>query len=235
MGFNCRKCRRWWFIYNCTSPSALHSCAESLKGCPGPGWRLSAVTKLLLRRAEEDNWDSKAWRLSCPLPPFFSFSFALRKNIPTVTPLPSEGEPFSSRNLKQGSALFRNSQVTIQVFPLAKEKDKIQVFIKKTQLSSHSPAVTLSLSHPGGFPALPSFISILPPLPLAPFTFLSQKLSAAAAFISSFQFPFHFLYLKIGVSLMLTTSSLSVSASHSPGQTPSSWWLPGLCARWDAN
>lgn len=30
--------------------------------------------------------------------------------------------PFSSRNPKQGSALFRNSQVTIQVFPLAKEK-----------------------------------------------------------------------------------------------------------------
>lgn len=56
-----------------------------------------------------------------PSHPFF-FSFVLRKNIPTVTPLASEGEPFSSWNLKQGSALFRNSQVTIQVFPLAKEK-----------------------------------------------------------------------------------------------------------------
>lgn len=33
----------------------------------------------------------------------------------------------------------------------------------------------------------------------------------------------------------VTTSSLSVSASPSSRQTPSSWWLPGLCARWDAN
>lgn len=137
MGFNCRKCRRWWFIYNCTSPSALHSCAESLKGCPGPGWRLSAVTKLRLRRAEEDNWDSKARRLSCPLPPFSFSPFVLRKNIPTVTP------SFSSRNPKQGSALFRNSQVTIQVFPLAKEK-KIR---PKCSSKRHSCPHTLQLSH----------------------------------------------------------------------------------------
>lgn len=136
-------------------------------------------------------------------PPFRSSKKTFRLSF--CCPGPWKKEPFSSQNLKQGSALFRNAQVTIQVFfffPPAKEEDKTQVFIKKTQLSSRSPAVTLSLSHPGGFPALPSFISILPPLPSRPFLHSPRKenppslsLSAAdAALISSFQFPSRFLH-----------------------------------------
>lgn len=62
MVFNCRKCMRGWVIYNNLSPPALHSCAVSLKDCPGMGLGLSAVKKLCLKELrriieiQKPNW-----------------------------------------------------------------------------------------------------------------------------------------------------------------------------------
>lgn len=62
MVFNCRKCMRGWVIYNHISPPALHSCAVSLKDCPGMGLGLSAVKKLCLKELrriieiQKPNW-----------------------------------------------------------------------------------------------------------------------------------------------------------------------------------
>lgn len=88
MVFNCCKCKGGWVIYNCIGPSALHSCAVSLKDCPGLGWGLSAVKKLRLRELrriieiQKPNW-------VCHLIFFFFLP---------ETPLPS----LSYTNLKEG-------------------------------------------------------------------------------------------------------------------------------------
>lgn len=153
--FNCHKCRGGWVIYNCISPSALHSCAVSLKDCLGLGWGLSAVKKLRLREPkriieiQEPNW-------VCHL---IFFSFFQKKNTPTVTLLilTLGKATFLSRGSRRGKVLFRNSQEENAQYSLKIDRTQaLACAIKKTQLSSPSPAVILSVSHLQGLLALPN-------------------------------------------------------------------------------
>lgn len=105
MVFNCHKCRRGWVIYNCIGPSALHSCAASLKDCLGPGWGLGAVKELHSRapkriiEIQEPNW-------VCHLifPPLLP-----KKTTPTVTLLyqPRGEATFLSGSCRRGESVFK--------------------------------------------------------------------------------------------------------------------------------
>lgn len=152
--FNCHKCRRGLLIYNCISPSALHSCVVSLKDCLGLGWGLSAVKKLHLREPkriieiQQPSWVCHFFFLSKYTPNWHSLKLTLGKAT------------FLSRGWWSGKALFRNSQGENAQYSFKIDStETLACAIKKTQLSSPSPAVILSVSHLQGLLALPNFSS----------------------------------------------------------------------------
>lgn len=158
MVFNCHKCGRGWVIYICISPSALHSCAVSLKDCLGLGWGLSAVKKLRLREPrriieiQQPNW-------VCHL--FFFFLSKKKKHPDCHSLILTLGKAtFLSRGCRVGKVLFRNAQEENACYSFKTDRTQtLACAIKKTQLSSHSSAVILSVSHLQGLLALPNFSS----------------------------------------------------------------------------
>lgn len=147
------------------------------------------------------------------------------QNIATVTlpHQPSEGEPVSPENLKEGSALFRNAKVTIQVFhPYTDTHTQKKIGPKCYSVPSkrHSCPHTPQLSYSPFLILKNSWLCQIssPSFTLSRSLFLSRNsfTFSATALISSLQFPFHFLSFKLQVSLMLTTSSLSAFKQRPP-------------------
>lgn len=108
--------------------------------------------------------------------------------------------------------LFRNSPEENARYSFKIDRTQtLACAIKKTQLSSPSPAVILSVSHLQGLMALPKFLFLSIFHALSHFLLQNSFTFSVTALISSPQFPFHFLPFRLQVSLTLTTSPLSAS------------------------
>lgn len=153
----------------------------------------------------------------------------------SAVPTLGKGTVLSPQNLKQGSALFRNAQVTIQVFlgggwggGFHLQKKKIRPKCSSERRScphalqlSHSPSLILVDSRLCQVSSA-SFLRCLSSL----FTFLSQKLLHSLCRRLNFLLPISLSlppFENGSLSHANHLLSFTVSASPSPRQSPSSW------------
>lgn len=127
------------------------------EGLPGTGLRAQCCQEVTFERAKKNHWDSTA-QLSLS----FIFFLSLKKKHPDCHSLilTLGKATFLSRGCRVGKVLFRNAQEENACYSFKTDRTQtLACAIKKTQLSSHSSAVILSVSHLQGLLALPNFSS----------------------------------------------------------------------------
>lgn len=111
---------------------------------------------VMFERTKDHHWDSTA-QLSLS----FHFFLSSEKHPDCHSFILTQGKAtFLSRICQGGKVLFRNSQEENTRYSFKTDRTQtLACAIKKTQLSSPSPAVILSVSHFQGLLALPNFSS----------------------------------------------------------------------------
>lgn len=124
------------------------------EGLPGTGLRAQRCQEVTFERAKENHWDSTA-QLSLSFN-FFPLSSKKHPDCHSLVLTPRTAT-FLSRGCRGGKVLFRNSQEENARYSFKIDRAQtLACAIKKTQLSSPSPAVILSVSHLQGLLALPN-------------------------------------------------------------------------------